>query len=327
MLKNIRVVPLAAESFGVRSMCTYVETPDSRVLLDAGVSLAPSRFGMPPHPREFEAIADARTRIAEVADKVEIVTVSHYHFDHHTPSFEDWLDHWTEADKTARQIYRDKIVLVKNSRENVNFSQRKRGWAFKKSGGKYARLLEVADGKSFSYGKTVLKFSEAVPHGRDDASLGWVIMTSIKYEDQCFLFAPDVQGPMSRRTLDIILSEHADMVMLGGPPSYLAGFKVDEQEIDDALKNVEAIVAQVPTTILEHHLLRDAKWRARAPRIFSKAERLHHSLVTAAEFVGVQNSFLEANRNSLFSEHQPSKEFAKWMKLSTDAKKHKKPPL
>ena len=35
MLKHIHLVPLAAESFGVRSMCTYVETPDVKVLLDA----------------------------------------------------------------------------------------------------------------------------------------------------------------------------------------------------------------------------------------------------------------------------------------------------
>ena len=51
MLKKIIVVPLAAESFGVRSMCTYVETPHVRLLLDAGASLAPNRFGFSPHPK------------------------------------------------------------------------------------------------------------------------------------------------------------------------------------------------------------------------------------------------------------------------------------
>src|SRR3990170_1166289 len=93
-LKKIRVVPLAAESFGVRSMCTYVETPDVRLLLDAGVSLAPNRFGFFPHPKEYEAIAECRQRIAEAAEKVEVVTLSHYHFDHHTPSYEDWCYNW-----------------------------------------------------------------------------------------------------------------------------------------------------------------------------------------------------------------------------------------
>ena len=59
MLKKIKAMPIAAESLGVRSMCTYIETPDLRVLLDAGVSLCPYRFRLPPHPKEFEAIKEA----------------------------------------------------------------------------------------------------------------------------------------------------------------------------------------------------------------------------------------------------------------------------
>ena len=52
---NFKIIPLAAESLGVRSMCTYVETPDLRILIDPGVSLGP-RFGLLPHPKEYEAI-------------------------------------------------------------------------------------------------------------------------------------------------------------------------------------------------------------------------------------------------------------------------------
>ncbi len=96
LLSNIKVTPLAAESFGVRSMCTLVETPDVTVLLDAGVSLCPYRFHLPPHPIEFQTIARLRQKIAEAADKASVVTISHYHFDHHTPSYEDWVVNWTE---------------------------------------------------------------------------------------------------------------------------------------------------------------------------------------------------------------------------------------
>ncbi len=70
MLRYINVVPLAAESLGVRSMCTFVETADVRVLLDAGVSLGPYRLGFPPHPREYEALKESRRRIAEAAERL-----------------------------------------------------------------------------------------------------------------------------------------------------------------------------------------------------------------------------------------------------------------
>ena len=122
-LGKIKITPLAAESFGVRSMCTLVETLEVKVLLDAGVSLCPYRFNLPPHPIEFQTIANIRKLIASAATKADVVTISHYHFDHHTPSYEDWVVNWTEENETARQIYQNKIVLVKNPREKINASQ------------------------------------------------------------------------------------------------------------------------------------------------------------------------------------------------------------
>jgi predicted metallo-beta-lactamase superfamily hydrolase len=180
MLRVIKVTPIAAESFGVRSMCTLVETPDVTVLLDAGVSLCPYRFSLPPHPLEFQTIARLRQRIAEAADKAQVVTISHYHFDHHTPSYTDWIVNWTQDDQTARQIYQGKTVLAKNPRENINASQRQRAFMFQKTGGKHAKQVEAADGKTFQFGGTALRFSPAVAHGSERSMLGWVIMSTVE---------------------------------------------------------------------------------------------------------------------------------------------------
>ncbi|MBN1420277.1 MAG: hypothetical protein JXP34_15970 [Planctomycetes bacterium] len=46
---------LGAESLGVRSLAVLVEATWGKVLVDPGVSLAPERFGRPPHPRELAA--------------------------------------------------------------------------------------------------------------------------------------------------------------------------------------------------------------------------------------------------------------------------------
>jgi predicted metallo-beta-lactamase superfamily hydrolase len=308
-------------------MCTYVETPDLRMLLDAGVSLCPNRFGLPPHPLEFRAIEKARGKIAEAAEGADVVTISHYHFDHHTPSYEDWLCNWTEAEETARQIYRGKVVLLKNPKEWINFSQRRRGWVFQKTGGKFAERLEVADGRTFTFGKTVVRFSEPVPHGPEDSALGWVLMTVVEFKSEKFLFAPDVQGPISARTLEKIVGERPQLVMVGGPPSYLAGFRVDEEHFRLGMSNLEKIVEVVSCTILEHHLLRDEQWREKAAKVFEKAEGVGHMVVTAAEFLGLENSFLEASRKRLFVEKPPSKEFEKWMRKSLDTRKKVKPPV
>ena len=326
ILSKIKVTPLAAESLGVRSMCTLVETPDVSLLLDAGISLCPYRFSLPPHPIEFQTISKLRKKIAEASDKASIVTISHYHFDHHTPSFEDWVVNWTEANETARQIYQDKRVLMKNPREKINTSQRQRAWLFQKTGGKYAKSLEAADGKTFVFGGTTLRFSEAVAHGSDDFVLGWVIMANIEYTDEHFMFAPDVQGPMSNHSLELILKQAPTVIMLGGPPFYLGGFRVETVQLDQGLRNLERIVEAVPLVILDHHALRDEFWKQKINSVFALASKLGHRVMTAAEFLGKENMFLESKRKQSYDDFPPSSEFKLWMKTLND-NKIAKPPI
>jgi hypothetical protein len=325
MLRHIRVVPLAAESLGVRSMCTFVETLDVKVLLDPGVSLGPNRFGFPPHLREYEALAACRKSIAEMAEKADVATISHYHFDHHTPSYTDWCYNWS-SEEVARQIYKGKTVLAKNYRDKINFSQRRRGWVFAKTGGKHANKLEYADGKTFWFGKTKLWFSDPVFHGPEDSQLGWLLMTTIEHENERFLFASDVQGPMYTPTLQAILALKPQLVFIGGPPVYLAGL-VNQEQVQQGMQNLEKLVTVVPTTILEHHLLREQNWREVSKSIFDAASKAGHVIVTAAEFSGKENKLLESQRKYLFETQPPSSEFEKWMKMPSAKRKLVKPPI
>jgi len=326
MLRKIKVVPLAAESLGVRSMCIFAETMDVKVLLDPGVSLAPSRFGLSPHPKEYEALEESRRRIAETAGKADVITISHYHFDHHTPSFTDWVSNWS-SDETARQIYEGKLVLAKSYRDKVNFSQRQRGWLFSKTGGKYAKKTETADGKIFNFGNTKLKFSEPVFHGPANSALGWLVMATIECEDEKILFASDVQGPVHNPTLDIILAQKPQLVIIGGPPTYLAWTKVEEESLEQGLRNLQVLTKQIPVIVLEHHLLRDEKWLEHAQPIYDEAGKFGHKIVTAAEYAQKENNFLEFNRKRLFENEPPDNQFGKWMKLPLPERKLVKPPI
>ncbi|MDH5663834.1 MAG: hypothetical protein OEY90_05145, partial [Candidatus Bathyarchaeota archaeon] len=312
--------------FGIRSMCTYIETSDVKILVDAGASLAPNRFRYPPHPQEYQAIAECRERISKAAEKANIVTISHYHFDHHTPSYTDWFCNWSSAE-VAKKIYEGKLVLVKSYRSMVNFSQRRRGWMFKKTGGSYAERLEIADSRTFEFGNTKLKFSDPVFHGPENSALGWVLMIAIECSDEKVLFASDVQGPMYTPTLDVILAEKPQLVIMGGPPTYLAGFRVKEEHVKQGMQNLESLVTKVPTTILEHHTLRDEKWRNLSQPIFDAASEIGHKVVTAAEFAGKENNLLEFRRRELFGMEPPSPEFEKWMKLPQQKRKLIRPPV
>src|SRR5207245_11535347 len=106
-------------------MCTVVKTKDVSVLLDAGVALGP-RFRLMPHPREYEALQTARRRIEEAALDADVVTVSHYHNDHHTPGYVEpvWLG---ISPASADKIYKGKGVRAKAARWNINTAPRRRG--------------------------------------------------------------------------------------------------------------------------------------------------------------------------------------------------------
>jgi predicted metallo-beta-lactamase superfamily hydrolase len=326
MLNKIKVLPLAAESLGTRSMCTFVETKDIRVVLDAGVSLAPLRFRLPPHPKEYEAIRESRKRIEEKTSRAEVVTISHYHFDHHTPSFTDWVSNWSSPE-IARKIYENKLVLLKNYKKDVNFSQRKRGWMFAKTGGKYAKKLEIADGKTFQFGDTVLRFSEPVFHGSQDTSLGWVLTTTITCDEEKVIFAPDVQGPMYGSSMKMIINEKPQLLIIGGPPLYLAGFRVEETQINEAIEHLKQLVTAVPFTILEHHLLRAENWREQSKTIFETAQKTGHTVVSAAEFLEKEDNLLEARRKQLFDTEPPGERFMRWSKTSMPSRKFVRPPI
>ncbi len=152
-------------------------------------------------------------------------------------------------------------------------------------------------------------------------------MITIECTDEKVLFASDVQGPMCDPTLDIILAEKPQLVIMGGPPTYLAGFRVKEEHVKQGMQNLEKLVKKVPTTILEHHTLRDGKWRDLSQPLFDAASEIGHKVVTAAEFAGKENNLLEFRRSELFENEPPSPEFKKWMKLPRQKRKLIRPPV
>jgi len=142
----MKIIPLAFESMGVRSMATYVET-DQKILIDPGTSIAPKRFGYPPWKNEFEALYETRARIKEYGEIADIMTISHYHHDHYTP-FEPgkFLD---SSPKAAEELYKDKKLFIKHPTSQINKSQQKRARDFLKNLEDLNCEISYADGNSF----------------------------------------------------------------------------------------------------------------------------------------------------------------------------------
>ena len=209
----------------------------------------------------MKALKKSREKIVEYSKKSSIITVSHYHHDHFTP-FESnrYLE---SSSRTARAIYAGKKLFLKNPDSNINKNQASRAKKLLKNLKNLKNIDDIeitySDNHEFQLGDTKIKFSPALHHGSDYSHLGYIVAVSITFKGEKLLHASDVQGPISNVALDYILNENPDKIILSGPPLYLSGYALSQEDIAKARANLEKICQKIPQVVVDHHLLRNQK--------------------------------------------------------------------
>ncbi len=278
----MKVVPLAAESLGVRSMATYVEAGRTGILIDPGAALASSRFNLPPADEEWEALRRANDRIAAYGARASIVFVSHYHEEHfrHNPG-----------------AYAGRWVLAKDPRRMVAGAQARRASELWRAIGGAARV-EAADGREHDGMDLALRVSPPLAHGVEGTTLGYVVALTVtdRAEGFRFVFAGDVQGPLSAVATAYLIRERPHLLYLSGPPSYLEK-QVGSAAIDRGIDNLRRVIDATGTrVILDHYALRDAGAGERFRTLWEEGR-----VVTAAGYLGLRDAALEAKRHILWA--------------------------
>ena len=278
----MNVVPLAADSLGVRSMATYVECGQTRVLIDPGAALAPNRFGLPPADEEWEGLKRSNDRISGYAARATLIFVSHYHEDHfrHDPG-----------------LYQGRTVWAKDAKRMINPRQAQRAGELWKSIGGGCRL-DSADGRTMETADARLAASSPLAHGVEGTGLGYVVALTITdlREGTRFVHASDVQGPLSAVAAAYLIREKPYILYLSGAPAYLEhelGTALIDQGIDHLLRVLDRTECRV---ILDHHALRAENYPERFARLWGTGR-----VVTAAGFLGLDDQALESRRRSLWS--------------------------
>jgi uncharacterized protein len=274
----MKITPLAADSLGVRSMATLVETKDIRLAIDPDAALGPSRYGLEPQQKELDALLHYKKLCHREAEKSDAVVISHYHFDHFSSGVH----------------FKDKIVYAKSTKSNINKSQRGRGVEFDKEINGIAKAIVEEDNKEFEIGETKLKFSPAVPHGPPGIRLGYVIMTLVD-DGFRFVHTSDVQGPVSSESTDWVIAQKPDLVYMDGPPILFLGWKFSYKNLEEAKNNFQRILDETNADIIcDHHHLRSLNYKEKFPFFDNPRVR------TAAEYLGKENIMLEARRKDLW---------------------------
>ncbi|MDI9623497.1 MAG: hypothetical protein QFX38_01240 [Methanothermobacter sp.] len=263
----MKIIPLASESLGVRSLAVYIKTKENNILIDPGVALGPRRYSLPPAKVEIKRLENTRKKILEFLAIADTIIISHYHYDHYIP----------EAN------YDRKYLFLKDPIRNINKSQKSRASKFLKDKKNY----EYADGKTITE-DFIMEFSPASPHGEKGTKLGFVIMTMIDHKKR-IIHASDTQL-LNKESVEWIIEKMPDLIITSGPPTYI-GYMKDSWKT--GRKNINQIITETDAEIiLDHHIIRDKKY----PRFF---EELEKEPLTFAGYLGVEETPLEAYRKEL----------------------------
>ncbi|MEA2075173.1 MAG: MBL fold metallo-hydrolase [Euryarchaeota archaeon] len=283
----LNVKPLAFDSFGVRSMATFVETDDIAVLIDPGVSLAPRRYNLPPHPIEEQRMNERWADVKEHAARSDVLIVTHYHYDHFDPE--------------EPELYEGKIVYLKHPKEKINKSQTGRASHFLDKLDELPKSIDFADENEFKHGATIIKFSPPVYHGTNP-KLGYVVEVSISCGGEKMLFTSDVEGPSVADQAEFIFQENPDLLILDGPMTYMLGFRYSRKSLALSIENINRIIKEtsVKNILVEHHFMRDLKYRERIAAVYECAAENDVNVITAAEYLGRDIDMLEARRRELY---------------------------
>lgn len=293
----MKIEYIAFDSFGVKSSCIRVVTKDVSVVVDPGVAIETGSFPVSLAERLL-LVTKYEKKIKKACKKSDVLVITHYHYDHYLPD--------------AKSIYKDKILLIKDPNKKINRSQKERSRNFLENIGKLPAEIKVVDGKEIKFGKTKIKFSKPVWHGKAGTPLGYVLIVTIDDGKERLVFSSDLNGVYLKTQARYIIQEKPSILILDGAPTYLLGYVMSFRNLEKCVKNTIKILENTNCRkyIIDHHLLRDYRYKELYYEAFKKAKELKKTLCTAAEESGKKPKVITA-----YNKKGPTK-WKKWENLT-----------
>jgi len=276
---------LGTESLGVRGLSCAVEIHDRTIIIDPGVALGYQRHNLLPHPFQIAVGKVVRRKIVMALKDCTDIVISHYHGDH-IPMV-DANPYQLSARKVLR-YFRNPRLWCK-SPNDISPAMANRCCNLSQF---FGRRLTCSEGQTDG----PLSFSQSMPHGEANTSLGAVMMTRVEDAQEIFVHASDIQL-LNNASIEQILAWKPDIVLGSGPPLYLR--HLSSQKRKRACENALLLAREIPTLILDHHMLRSEEGFRFLEDLSALAG---HRIFCAADYLGCRRLPLEAWRPRLYSE-------------------------
>ena len=278
---------LGTESLGVRGLSCVVTTEDRKIVIDPGIALGYSRYGLLPHPLQVAVGETVRKKILKELEDATDVVFSHLHGDH-VPL----------VDANPYQMPAEKVAAVCHERAHRFWVKGTRGLSQHMLQRLESLRVALDNDLANAEGQTdgLMSFSLPVPHGQRGERFGMVMMTRVVDGAEVFVHASDIQL-LDDEAVSCIIAWQPTVVLASGPPLYLPS--LSKRQRKTALRNAVRLAHKVDTLILDHHLLRSEGGRRWLDKI---AATTGNQVVCAADFMGQRRTMLEAWRQRLYAE-------------------------
>ncbi len=270
----------------MRGLSCLIETRDARILIDPGIALGFTRWGLHPHPVQAVAGDIIRKEIIDDWRSADYVVLSHMHGDH-VPLFNAnpfQLD-------LSRLTCREGLKIIAPPGGGPSRVQRERLSKIKS-----LECVKVSEVRGTEFSEGPITVYRPYAHGLSNSS---TVMITLIDSDERIVHASDTQL-LNSEAAHLINRLKPDLVITDGPPiyRYLSRPEIMDTLLRTAERNLKIITSQASKVIIDHHLLRHDEgyqWLAKMKKA------LKDTLIqSAAEYMGRKPLLLEAWRRTLY---------------------------
>lgn len=225
----------------------------------------------------------------------EITSFNDYKIEPQGKKYEDPLDELPMLKEIEEGDYADRRKEL-HEKWRKKFRKRTKMWNDKKHLIDPENLdIYFADGRRFTVGNTIIRFTKPLFHGIEYSKTGWIIAVIIEKGDEKFLYTSDIQGPTVEDYAQWIIQENPDFLMMDGPATYLLGYMLNNFNMNRSIKNAVRIIeeADFETLLYDHHITREKNFREKTEHIWHSAEEFDGNVLTFRDYIEDKQPLVE----------------------------------
>ncbi|MCE4606383.1 MAG: hypothetical protein F7B59_03515 [Desulfurococcales archaeon] len=281
---NLQII--VSESLGVRGLSCFIEHRGEKVLIDPGVALGYTRWGLHPHPIQAVAGDEVRKKIRDLWKITDYVVFSHMHGDHvplyNANPFQLSIHHLE---------YRDNLLIIAPSISTLKGKEKTR----------LEKIINVYDGRvlTFEHGcfeTGPISIYGPYPHGTCSRTLTYA---SLIDAGEKVMHLSDTEL-LCDKLVELVLQLKPDIIITDGPPIYrfLNNRFIVRALLRKASRNLLKLSKVAHTIVVDHHVNRCCEGYQWIRAMSRKQQNTR--VVTGAEFMDKKPLFLESLRRALY---------------------------